>query len=141
MKRRNFLGWMAASPLAAKQVAEEASMKLAGVSVGTAQNTLGLAGYATSSTTRAPSTSRSLIAKLLRKAIPDFKLHELKRQSKQVYHIHPDISALKSVSFAAKFKMQQAQSFSSFKQDFLDDYEFSFQKEREEFQEKHGWYI
>lgn len=138
MKRRGFLGMLAASPLAAKQVAEEASMKLAGVNVGTGQNTRVFAGHVVAN---APSTSRSFLAKLFKKAIPDFKLHELKKQSKQVYHIHPDISALKSVSFAAKFKMQQAQSFSNFKQDFLDDYEFSFKKEREDFQEKHGWWI
>lgn len=138
MKRRGFLGMMAASPLAAKQVAEEASMKLAGVSVNTAQNSRGLAGHVVTSS---PSTNRSFLGKLFKKAIPNFKLDELKRQSKPVYHIHPDISALKSVSLSAKFKMQQAQSFSNLKQDFINEYEFSFQKEREDFQEKYGWWI
>ncbi len=148
MKRRGFLGMMAASPFAAKQVAEEASMKLAGVSVGSVGNDskLGYAGGLTPHSTDPnecpPVAERSIIAKLIQSGIPEFKLEELKRYSRYPSSINPNTASLKSVSLVSKINMQAKNDFEKSVDAFKGSFgENPLTKQRDDFYQKHGWWL
>lgn len=132
--RRKFLGFLAASPLAAKQVAEEQAMKLSGLNVGVSSS---LAGEIYPS----PDIPKSKIFQLLKKGIPDFKLRQLKDRSRTVHTIDPSIASLKSVSLSGKIKMQQTKNFKTEVSEFKRYWNPDFQKAQEKFQEEYGWWL
>lgn len=149
MKRRSFLGMMAASPMAAKQVAQEASMKLAGINIGGMGNdeniNYGLAGSTNVEVAmdQGPKMAeRSVIAKLLGQSVPEFKLDELKRHSRNPRTIGANTASLKSVSLVSKINIQAKRDFEkavdTFKGNFDDN---PFDKQREAFFKQTGWWL
>lgn len=146
MKRRGFLGMLAASPLAAKQVAEEASMKLSGIGVGSnIESSYAMVGQTNTSypMDKEPERAeRSVITRLMKQSIPDFKLEELKRRSRNLHRIDANTASLKSVSLASKINIQAKSNFKkeldTFKSSFDDN---PFHKQSEEFYKKYGWWI
>jgi hypothetical protein len=142
MKRRNFLGFMAASPLAAKQVAHDTAMKLTGVEIGGPEDPTHIHGMSHGRNLRDEKTILKKITALLRKdGIPPFRLDEIKRAAKIVKTINPDIGVLRSVSVSNKIKMQQSLNFRDGKAYFLHQYTNPHIGDREEFEKTHEWYL
>lgn len=142
MKRRGFLGMMAASPFAAKEIASNKIMDMAGARIAGPEN---LAYSVGQSAAVLDDPNNNILSKvkdyLLNKGIPAFKLDELKRGAKVVDRINPNIGCLSSVSMSHKVRMQQAQNFEDRKEYFLHDYKNSFGADREKFQKEMKWYL
>ncbi|WP_162651567.1 hypothetical protein [Lentilitoribacter sp. Alg239-R112] len=143
MNRRGFLGFLGASPLVAKQVAEKAAMDLSGAKLGVGgENILSQgvpSGYSTANVTK--STTRGVIAKILQVGIPDFKIKEIKDVSKFVSGINPNIGVLRSVSLSTKFHMQRQQNYKENLKRFEDEYFNPTNEEREKFNNKYNWWL
>lgn len=139
MKRRNFLGVLAASPLAAKQAAEKAAASLANVDVSGLErpNAIPGAGYTLSNEESKGAVRRLIVDS----GIPEWKLEEMRQHSLYVSHLAPDVASLRSASLSGKIAIQRRRNFEQFKAGFLQQWVSppSWFRKAQEFREKYGW--
>ena len=107
MNRRKFLGAAAMSPLAAKEMAEQAAQ----IAQSEAMNASGIELYGdslyTGVTTYDPEPEmRSLWDAMKEIGIPDWKQDDLWEDAKRSRTLDPDIASMRSISLNSKMKMQ-----------------------------------
>lgn len=104
LNRRKFLGVAAASPLAAKEIAqkaiEETQMHASGISFHTDSIYTGIADPDVS-----PSM-RSLWEAFRDLGVPDWKREDLREDARRCRTLDPDIASMRSLSLNAKMRMQ-----------------------------------
>lgn len=104
LNRRKFLGVAAASPLAAKEIAqkaiEEAQMHASGISFHSDSIYTGIADPDVS-----PSM-RSLWEAFRDIGVPDWKHEDLREDARRSRTLDPDIASMRSLSLNAKMRMQ-----------------------------------
>lgn len=104
LNRRNFLGAAAVTPLTAKdiakQVAEDAQMQAANISLHSDSIYAGFAG----DTPEPP--LRNLWDAIKEIGMPEWKQEDLWDDAKRCRTLDPDIAAMRSVSLASKMSMQ-----------------------------------
>lgn len=147
VKRRGFLGLMAASPFAAKTAAkdilEQEAMNLSGLHVG------GLAGNSRNPDLQNSNgypdhdTLKSLVAEFLKiNGIPQFKIDEFKEDAKHLNQISPDLSVLRSMSLMTKLSTSRRKYVELQKQGLLDSYLSKGSGAKKAFMKKfNGWWL
>ena len=137
MKRRKFLGFLAASPIAAKQAAEKAAAELSNVDLNGFQKEP-TGGPSASPIVDQSSTVRRLLAI---NGIPDWKMQELRENARHVSRIDPNVAALRSVSLAGKVAMQRNRNFETERSRFVAHWlsPSSLVQDAWEFRQKYGW--
>lgn len=103
--RRGFLGFMAAAPMAANNVAKDAAMKLTGAEVGVVGEEY-LHDYGLECVSE-KGRNLAKLQSLFRVGVPEWLRERVRRQHSDVHTIDPGIAVLRSVSLPRKFQMQR----------------------------------
>ena len=134
--RRGFLKFMGGAAVGGKQIAVDVA-KQAGVTVGlgSGNSDIGAVGVPM----QAPGRGISLGKWLLKNALPEWKVAEIRENSKRVHFLDPDLSALHSFSMAAKIGIQQQRNFERQIKAFRD---WAFiDEERQAFNQQHDFWL
>jgi hypothetical protein len=141
--RRSFLGLFAASPLAAKVAADKALADATGMIANGAAgmgNSSPPFGNPAGASEVAPDIRRSRIADFFKRSgVPDWELDRIKRDSRFVYGLDPDIAALRSFSMNVKIGMQRERNV----QRELERMKGQnvYEQMRDDFRKKHGFWF
>lgn len=110
--RRTFFGFMAAAPVTAKGMAEQAIAKASGIPVLGADGSrdANLAPMTTDGISREP--NKTILKWIADHGLPDWRRQDLREEVVRRLQMEPDVMALRSVSMSAKVEMQIERSLS-----------------------------
>lgn len=144
MRRRSFLGFLAASPIAAKAAASKAAAEVSAMSMTdvAVMAKAPLDGLMSAHAINSQTPHDAIAKFIIKNGIPDFKREEMRKNAQHVRALDIDIASMRSLSPVAKLSMQARRNYQNYEQAFMAQWMKSgINAKARQFSEKYGWWL